>query len=71
MKKTKTCDARKLLYLASYVFKNAKSMSILQICYLLAKKSFFQKCFFATFFGIKGEKLILKIGLEPQKHACS
>ena len=65
MENPKTCDASKLLYLASYVCKNAKSLSILQICYLLAKKSFFRKCFFATFFGIKGEKSILINGLEP------
>ena len=65
MENPKTYDASKSLYLASYVFKNAKSMFIFKICYLQAKKSFFQKCFFGIFLRIKGEKLILKIDLEP------
>ena len=63
MKKTKTYDAYKLVYLASYVFKNAKSLTVLQICYFQDEKSFFQKLLYSKDFGIKGGKAILKICL--------
>ena len=63
MENPKTCDASKLLYLALYVFKNAKSLTVLQICYFQDEKSFFRKLLFSMDFGIKGGKAILKICL--------
>ena len=75
MENPKTCDASKLLYLASYVCKNAKSLSILQICYLLAKKSFFSKMLFCNVFWNQGREIdtykwpgTIKIDMQVVEH---